>query len=64
MGDTFGKGRWIRRVWSFLLDGFQSSEDVRRFDRPRGEWNSYRERQVGCLTRGVARLNVFLADFY
>ena len=31
--DAFGKGRWIRRVWRFLLDGFQSSEDFKRCDR-------------------------------
>ena len=40
--DAFGKGRWIRRVWGFLLDGFQRSEDFKQFKRFIEEWNSYR----------------------
>lgn len=42
--DAFGKGRWIRRVWRFLLDGFQTNEDLKRFKRFIKEWNSYRGR--------------------
>jgi hypothetical protein len=41
--DAFGKGRWIRRVWRFLLHSFRSSEDLRPFGRFVEEWNSYRE---------------------
>ena len=41
--DAFGKGRWIRRVWRFLLDGFQSSEDFKRFNRFIEQWTRYRE---------------------
>ena len=38
-----GGGRWIRRVWRFLLDEFQSSEDFKRCDRCVRDWDSYRE---------------------
>ena len=41
--DAFGKGRWIRRIWKFLLNGFDGSEDFKRFDRLEEEWNRYRE---------------------
>ena len=41
--DAFGKGRWIRRIWRFLLHGFPSSEDIKRWDRFEEEWNRYRE---------------------
>ena len=41
--DAFGKGRWIRRVWRFLLDGFLGSGDFRRYDKFIEEWNCYRE---------------------
>ena len=41
--DAFGKGRWIRKVWRFLLDGFQSSEDFKRYNRFIRDWDSYRE---------------------
>ena len=40
--DAFGKGRWIRRAWGFLLHGFYSSEDFKRFKRFIEEWNRYR----------------------
>ena len=41
--DAFGKGRWIRRVWRFLLHGFFLDEDYERYGRFVEEWNSYRE---------------------
>ena len=41
--DALGKGRWIRRVWRFLLYGFKKHWDWERFDRLVEEWKSYRE---------------------
>ena len=41
--DAFGKGRWIRRVWRFLLYGFMRDRDLKRFDRFVDEWNRYTE---------------------
>ena len=41
--DVFGKGRWIRRVWDFLLHGLLSEESRDGFRRFLEEWKSYRE---------------------
>lgn len=55
-GDAFGKGRWIRRAWGFLLHGVQSSEGLEWFDRFVEDWNSYRDSSKlaarhGCIVR-------------
>src|SRR5205085_12610066 len=41
--EAFGKGRWIRRVWGFLLHGFLGSEDHERFKKFVVDWKRYRE---------------------
>ena len=41
--DAFGKGRWIRRAWRFLLHGVGGWEDLEQFGRFVKEWDSYRE---------------------
>lgn len=51
--DAFGKGRWIRRAWRFLLHGFQSSEDFKRWDRFEAEWNRYREGGISAVWPAV-----------
>jgi hypothetical protein len=39
--ETYGRGRWLRRLTRFALDGFGSNLDFDRFDRFVEEWASY-----------------------
>ncbi|KAG9530162.1 hypothetical protein KCU93_g2727, partial [Aureobasidium melanogenum] len=46
LDDAYGRGRWLRRLWRFALDGFHDSQDIPRFEDFDKAWSEYRETQL------------------
>jgi hypothetical protein len=47
LDDAYGRGRWLRRLWRFALDGFSDSRHVDRFKKFDKHWLEYREALSG-----------------
>ncbi|KAF2725351.1 hypothetical protein K431DRAFT_291017 [Polychaeton citri CBS 116435] len=45
--DTYGKGRWIRRLARFAIHGLSDSQDWKRFNEFDKEWSSYTPHILG-----------------
>ncbi|KAI5201270.1 hypothetical protein AUEXF2481DRAFT_78733 [Aureobasidium subglaciale EXF-2481] len=45
--DAYGRGRWLRRLWRFALDGFSDNMHVERFQNFDEAWSEYRKTQSG-----------------
>lgn len=41
--DAYGRGRWLRRLWRFALNGFSDSQHIDRFHEFDRAWSEYRE---------------------
>jgi hypothetical protein len=43
--DAYGRGRWLRRLWRFALEGFSDNQHIDRFKEFDRAWSEYRETQ-------------------
>lgn len=43
LDDTYGRGRWLRRLWRFALDGFSDDQQIDRFNEFDEAWLEYRD---------------------
>lgn len=43
--DTYGRGRWLRRLFGFAREGVSSPGDLHRFNRLLRDWNHFKESQ-------------------
>jgi len=43
LDDAYGRGRWLRRLWRFALDGFSDSQHIDRFKNFDKAWSEYKE---------------------
>lgn len=41
LDDAYGRGRWLRRLWRFALDGFSDSQHIDRFKNFDKDWSEY-----------------------
>lgn len=41
--DAYGRGRWLRRLWRFALDGFSDNQHIDRFNEFDKAWSEYRD---------------------
>ncbi|KEQ59812.1 uncharacterized protein M437DRAFT_77916 [Aureobasidium melanogenum CBS 110374] len=46
LDDAYGRGRWIRRLWRFALEGFYDSQHISRYEDFDKDWTEYRKTQV------------------
>lgn len=42
LDDAYGRGRWLRRLWRFALDGFSDSQHIDRFKNFDKDWSEYK----------------------
>ncbi|KAH0282634.1 hypothetical protein M436DRAFT_67711 [Aureobasidium namibiae CBS 147.97] len=47
LDDAYGRGRWLRRLWRFALDGFSDSQHIDRFKNFDEAWSEYKETSSG-----------------
>lgn len=40
--DAYGRGRWLRRLWRFALDGFSDAQHLDRFNKFNKDWCEYK----------------------
>ncbi|KAG9511753.1 hypothetical protein KCV07_g9947, partial [Aureobasidium melanogenum] len=45
LDDAYGRGRWLRRLWRFALEGFSDDQHIDRFKEFDRAWSEYRETQ-------------------
>lgn len=43
LDDAYGRGRWLRRLWRFALEGFSDSQHIDRFKNFDKAWSEYKE---------------------
>lgn len=46
LDDAYGRGRWLRCLWRFALEGFYDNQHVDRFNEFDKAWSEYRKTRL------------------